>query len=71
MAAVIDEIAKLLRATPFVPFEVTTTSGEVLRVPHPDHAFVSPRGTRVTIFDDRDVASLLTALHIVTIRTQP
>ena len=65
----IEHIARLLRATPFVPFSVTTTSGETLRVPHPDHALVSPRGTRVTIYDDNDVAAILSALHIVTIRT--
>jgi hypothetical protein len=66
----IDEIARLLRATPFAPFEVTTTSGETFVVPRPDHALVSPRGTQVTIFDDRDTAAFLTALHIVAIKTQ-
>lgn len=64
-----DQIAHLLHATPFVPFTVMTTSGESFRVPHPDHALVSPKGTRVTIYDDRDTAAMLTALHIVGIKT--
>ena len=65
----IEQIAKLLRVTPFAPFSVTTTSGETLRVPHPDYAHVGPKRTTVTIYDDNDLASFLTALHIVNVTT--
>lgn len=65
----IDQIQSLLHATPFVPFTVITSSGDKFHVPHPDHALISPRGTRVTIYDDNDVASLVTVLHIVGTKT--
>ncbi|MBI4624138.1 MAG: hypothetical protein HY736_13100, partial [Verrucomicrobia bacterium] len=59
----IDQIALLLQTTPFVPFTVMTSSGENFHVPHPDHALISPKGTRVTIYNDDETAGMLTALH--------
>ena len=65
----IDEIAKLLHAVPFEPFTILTTDGCKYRVPHPDHALISPRGTRVAVYDDNDTGAILTALHIVGVKT--
>jgi hypothetical protein len=65
----IDKIARLLRANPFRPFSVSTTSGETFVVPHPDHALVSPKGSLVTIYGDDDTAVWLWALHITAIKT--
>ncbi|MSU66650.1 MAG: hypothetical protein EXS38_11235 [Opitutus sp.] len=64
----IDEVAKRLHAVPFLPFTILTTDGSKYRVPHPDHALISPRGTRVAVYDDNDTSAVLTALHIVAIR---
>ena len=65
----LDEIAKRLHATPFEPFTILTTDGNKYRVPHPDHALISPRGTRVAVFDDNDTSAMLTALHIVAVKS--
>ena len=65
----IDEIARRLHATPFEPFSILTTDGSKYRVPHQDHAFISPRGTRVVVFDDNDTSAMLTALHIVAVKS--
>jgi hypothetical protein len=65
----IDEISKRLQASPFEPFTILTTDGSKYHVPHPDHALISPRGTRVAVYDDDDTSAILTALHIVAIKT--
>ena len=64
-----DHIAQLLRANPFRPFFVSTTSGETFFVPHPDHALVSPKRSRVTIYGDDDTTAVLWALHITAVKT--
>ncbi len=65
----IDEIAKRLHASPFEPFSILTTDGSKYRVPHPEHALISPRGTRVVVFDDNDTSAMLTAFHIVAVKS--
>ena len=65
----IDEIARRLHTTPFEPFSILTTDGSKYRVPHPDHALISPRGTRVVVFDDNDTSAMLMALHIVAVKS--
>ena len=65
----IDQIASLLHASPFVPFTVLTSSGESFHVPHPDHALISPKGTRVTIYNDNETAAMLTVFHIAGVKT--
>jgi hypothetical protein len=44
-----------------------TTDGCKYRVPHPDHALISPRGTRVAVYDDNDTSAILTGLHIAAV----
>ena len=60
----LDEVTKRLRAVPFKPFAILTTDGYRYRIPHPDHAFISPRGTRVVVFDDNDTSAMFTALPV-------
>lgn len=38
-----DVVRKRLAATPFRPFELWLNSGQVVRVPHPDFAFMPPK----------------------------
>jgi hypothetical protein len=66
-----DLVARLLRASPFNPFTITTSSGDTFRVPNPDYAHLNPRGTCVIVFDDSNCHSTLTALHIVSIKEDP
>lgn len=60
---VIDAIRELNRAVPFRPYELRLTSGTVHRVPHPDFIAIAPKGSSVTVFDDKDrphwISSLL------------
>jgi len=59
-----NDIRALLAARPFVPFVVHAADGREYKVPTAEHAFVSPRGTRVTIFSDDDTSHLLPGLLI-------
>lgn len=59
-----DEIRKLLHDVPFVPFVVRTSDGRQYRVRHPDYVAISPKGGRVTLFDDEETTTTLTSLHI-------
>jgi outer membrane lipoprotein SlyB len=60
----IDEIRKRLDRTPFVPFSVRTSDGEQYSVPTVDHAYITPRGNRVIVTDDKGTVSILGPLHI-------
>ncbi|HWB60813.1 MAG TPA: hypothetical protein VG733_15055 [Chthoniobacteraceae bacterium] len=60
-----DEIRKLMHAIPFESFVVRTSDGRQYRVKHPDYVAISPRGGRVTLFDDEETTTTLTSLHIV------
>jgi hypothetical protein len=68
---VIDEIRKRLQRVPFVPFLVRTSDGRKYAVPTHDHAFVTPRGNRVIVVDDKGTTAVLGPLHINSIIEQP
>jgi len=59
-----NDIRELLGAKPFQPFVVHTADGREYRVPTAEHAHVSPRGGRVTIWNDDDTQHILPALLI-------
>ena len=66
MAIMLSELIRsYLRAVPFQPFVIRMNDGRQFNVPHPDFATVSPKGTRIHVFDDReggaDVSALLVA----------
>ncbi|MBA3386343.1 MAG: hypothetical protein H0X73_14775 [Chthoniobacterales bacterium] len=58
------DIRDRLHAVPFVPFTIFVADGREYRVPTSDHAQVSPKGGRVSIFTDDDRHVLLPALLI-------
>ncbi len=58
------EIREKSHAQPFVPFTINVADGREYRVPTPDHAQVSPKGGRVSFFEDDDRQFLLPALLI-------
>ena len=60
----IDEIRTRLDRTPFVPFSVRTSDGEHYFVPTVDHAYITPRGNRVIVTDDKGTVAILGPLHI-------
>ena len=65
-----DEVRKLMNAEPFSPFLVKTSDGKQYRVKHPDYVAISPKGGRVTLYDDEETTTTLSALHIVGVELQ-
>ncbi len=66
-----DEVRRLMNAEPFVPFFVRTSDGKQYRVKHPDYVAISPKGGRVSLYDDEETTTTLSALHIVGVETVP
>ena len=60
----IDEIRKQLARVPFVPFSVRTSDGREYSVPTVDYAYITPRGNRVIVTDDKGTVAILGPLHI-------
>jgi hypothetical protein len=67
----IDEIRKQLEARPFVPFSVRTSDGHEYSVPTVDYAYITPRGNRVIVTDDKGTVAILGPLHIDGVIQQP
>jgi hypothetical protein len=47
-----DQFRKYWKSAPFVPFQMRLADGRSLRVPHPDHAQLSPTGRIASVWDD-------------------
>ncbi len=59
-------IQNMLRAQPFVPFEIHLSGGEVHPVPHPELAWVA--GSEVYVYyPDEDRVAWLSLLHITSL----
>jgi hypothetical protein len=67
----IDEIGKQLERVPFVPFSVRTSDGHEYAVPTVDHAYITPRGNRVIVTDDKGTVAILGPLNINGVIEQP
>lgn len=48
------QLRDLLRAHPFVPFDIRTTDGDTFHVFHPDFCMISPRGDMATLHEKED-----------------
>jgi hypothetical protein len=59
-----NDIRERLATRPFVPFVMHTADGREYRVPTPEHAHVSPRGGRVSVWNDDDIEHILPGLLI-------
>ncbi len=60
----IGDIKTQMQRTPFVPFSIRTSDGHEYPVHTLDHISISPRGTRVVVYDDTDSTAVLPILHI-------
>jgi hypothetical protein len=60
-----------LRAGPFQPFAIMTSSGHRYEVPSADHDGMSPEGNRIVIWLDDGGSVTLSALHITAIEKMP
>ncbi len=59
----LEQIRRFLRATPFVPFQIHTSAGEVFAVDHPENCAVV-RHTVLVALPDGENAIMLNVLHI-------
>ena len=59
-----NDIREMLAARACQPFMVHTADGREYNVPTPEHAHVSPRGGRVSIWADDDTTIILPGLLI-------
>jgi hypothetical protein len=59
----LEQIRNYLRATPFVPFQIHTSAGEVFKVDHPENCAVVAHSVLVAVPDGEN-AIALNALHI-------
>ncbi|HXP60775.1 MAG TPA: hypothetical protein VN829_09800 [Dongiaceae bacterium] len=66
----IADIRQRLRAGPFEPFVIVTSSGNRYRVATADHAGIDPQGTRVVVWFDDEGSVTLSGLHITAIEKQ-
>jgi len=62
---------KQLARVPFVPFSVRTSDGREYSVPKVDHAYITLRGNRVIVTDDKGTVAILGPLHINSVIEQP
>ena len=61
---VIQSIREFNHANPFRPYEIRMASGERYRVPHPDFAMISPKGSFVIVFGKNERPHHLSTLLI-------
>lgn len=59
----LEQIRNYLRATPFVPFQIHTSAGEVFSVEHPENCAVVAHSVLVALPDGEN-AIAINALHI-------
>ncbi len=64
-----DELRRLIKAMPFMPFTLHMTDGRAFRIPHPDHISVMVKGL-IVVQDDEGVVNLLPPLLLAGIETQ-
>ncbi|HZJ14996.1 MAG TPA: hypothetical protein VFD27_08105 [Chthoniobacteraceae bacterium] len=48
-----------------------TSVGKQDRVKHPDYVAISPKGGRVSLYEDEETTTILSALHIVAVEKMP
>lgn len=57
-------LREALAKRPFLPFTVRTVSGREYRIPHPEHALMSPGGRTLVVPFDDDAVRVLDMLMI-------
>jgi hypothetical protein len=63
-------IRKRLVASPFRPFELWLNSGQVVRVPHPDFAFLPPKPNQwdMVVYDEDRAFSIIDLAHVAALK---
>jgi hypothetical protein len=66
-----EEIRRLLRARPFVPFTVHLPEGRSVHVSHPDFALVSPQGRTMLAYEPDESFNMIDVMLIASIEVGP
>ncbi|MEM7698540.1 MAG: hypothetical protein AAF236_09070 [Verrucomicrobiota bacterium] len=66
----VDQIMKLLEASPFLPFTVVTTAGKSYPVPTAEHAKISPSGKMILVWLDGDVSVLIPRIQVASVEAK-
>jgi len=63
-------VRKRLAETPFRPFELWLNSGQIVRVPHPDFAFMPPKPNEweVVVYDEDHTFSIVDLAHVAALK---
>ncbi|MBM3841606.1 MAG: hypothetical protein FJ398_27420 [Verrucomicrobia bacterium] len=63
-------VRKRLEASPFRPFELWLNSGQVVRVPHPDFAFMPPKPNEwdVVVYDEDRAFAIINLCQVAAIK---
>lgn len=62
----LEQVRRLLKSTPFRPFEIHTCGGEIFRLTHPENAAVLNHWVSVAMPDGEN-AAMISALQIVSV----
>jgi hypothetical protein len=62
----LEQVRQFLKDTPFRPFEIHSSSGEIFRVEHPENAAVVGQQVVVALPDNQN-AIMISPLHIVAV----
>ena len=65
-----EELEKLVRQIPFVPFTVEMSSGRRIAVRSREHIIVGSRGGLVVIEDDQGLFDMIPVLHIAALTSK-
>ncbi len=65
-----DEINKLVKQVPFVPFTIEMSSGRQISVRSREHIIVGSKGSLVVIEDDQGLFDMVPILHITALSSK-
>jgi hypothetical protein len=65
-----EVVRKRLAASPFRPFELWLNSGQVVRVPHPDFAFLPPKPNQwdMVVSDEDRAFAIVDLAHVAALK---
>jgi hypothetical protein len=67
-----EELAAMIRAQPFRPFDIKTADGDTIHVWHPDFIMRSPRGDTAIAYDKEGHHRIINLRMVVTLEpTRP
>jgi len=65
-----EQVKKRLTATPFRPFAVCLSSGQMVKVPHPEFAFIpgKPNDWEMVVFDEDRAFNIIDLQQVASLK---